>query len=512
MDWHNVRYDAIVIGSGAAGGMAAKTLTDGGAAVLLLEAGPELSPESCRPRKRSREEFEAIKARQPVQSQNLLYHKENCHLFVDDLENPYSRHAPTEFNWIRSRQTGGRTLVWSRFALRLSDEDLKSAEGVGIGEAWPIRYQDLAPYYDKVERTIGVQGTKESLPSLPDGEFLPRRVPKFLRQLRERLEQRFPERHLLPSREVVDNSPATGFPSHSSAGSTLLQCDRQKLTLRTNCVAAQIVLEHPGRARGVLFIDRLSGQWHEVSARTIILCASTIESIRLLLASETRDHPKGLGNSSGTLGHYLLDHFGGTRIVALGKLKNIESPATERVYLPRFCNREQQEEGFVRGYGIQGEFDVKPSGAALFSLGVFGEVLPYFKNSVQLDKNTRDALGLPVPEISCSYGDNEHRMAEHAAVAAREIVDSIGFQPSIVQDRLLLPGTRAHELGGARMGARPSTSVLNEFNQCWEIPNLFVTDGACFPSASYKGPTLTVMALTCRACEHILAEFRAGRL
>ena len=152
MDWRKVRYDAIVIGSGAAGGMAARTLTNGGASVLLLEAGPKLTPEACRPRKRSRQEFEAIKARQPIQSQNLLYSSENCHLFVDDLENPYSTPTPTEFNWIRSRQTGGRTLVWSRFALRMADEDLKSAEEDGVGEPWPIRYQDLAPYYDKVEQ------------------------------------------------------------------------------------------------------------------------------------------------------------------------------------------------------------------------------------------------------------------------------------------------------------------------------------------------------------------------
>ena len=199
-------------------------------------------------------------------------------------------------------------------------------------------------------------------------------------------------------------------------------------------------------------------------------------------------------------------------MVALGKLKKIESPTTERVYLPRFCNRGQQYENFSRGYGIQGELEVRAGGTTLLSLGVFGEVLPYFENSVQLDKHTKDVLGLPVPKICFRYGDNEHRMAQHAAAAVREIVDALGFRPSVVQDDLLLPGTRAHELGGARMGADRSTSVLNGFNQCWDIGNLFVTDGACFPSASYKGPTLTLMALTCRACEHILRELRAGRL
>ncbi len=396
----------------------------------------------------------------------------------------------------------------------MADEDLKSAEEDGVGEPWPIRYQDLAPYYDKVELMIGVQGTQEGLPSLPDGQFLPRQVPGFLQELRERVAQRWPERHLLPSREAVGDAdgPASDLPSNSGGRFSPLQCDRQKLTLRSNCVAARIVLDNPGRARGVVFIDRLSGEWQEVSARVIILCASTIESVRLLLASKTHEHPNGLGNSSGVLGHYLLDHFGGTRMVALGKLKGVESPATERVYLPRFCNRRQQGEDFIRGYGMQGEVEVRPGGIAMLSLGVFGEVLPYFENSVQLDEHTKDAVGLPVPRICFSYRDNEHRMARHAALAVREIVDSLGFRPSIVQDHLLVPGTRAHELGGARMGASRGTSVLNEFNQCWDVANLFVTDGSCFPSASYKGPTLTLMALTCRACEHILRELHALRL
>jgi choline dehydrogenase-like flavoprotein len=503
MDWRKVQYDAVVIGSGAAGAMAAKTLTGGGASVLLLEAGPMLSLEASRPRKRSLEEFQTFKDRQPIQSQNLQYRSENCHLFVDDLENPYSTQTSAGFNWIRSRQTGGRTLVWSRFTLRLSDEDLKSAEHDGVGEPWPIRYQDLAPYYDKVESAIGVRGTREGLPSLPDGQFLPRQVPAFLWELKERLKQRWPYRQLLPSREAVDETTIL---------STLRRCDGKNLTLRTDCVAARIVLDHPAKARGVAFIDRLSGQWHEVSGRAIILCASTIESVRLLLASGTCDHPNGLGNSSGTLGHYLLDHFGGTRMIALGKVKDVGSPTTERIYLPHFSNHGQQREDFIRGYGIQGELEVRPGGTAILSMGVFGEVLPYFANSVKLDEHARDVVGLPIPQICFTYQGNEHKMAQHAALALREIVDSIGFRPSLVEDRLLVPGTRAHELGGARMGASRSTSVLNGLNQCWDVPNLFVTDGSCFPSASYKGPTLTLMALTCRACEYILRELRAARL
>ncbi|MBI3000449.1 MAG: GMC family oxidoreductase, partial [Deltaproteobacteria bacterium] len=222
MDWRQIEYDAIVVGSGAAGGMAAKCLTDGGAAVLLLEAGPELPSESWRERERSPEEFEAIKTRQPIQSRNLLYNRRNCHLFIDDVENPYSTDAATEFNWIRSRQAGGRTLLWSRFALRMSDEDLGSPNQDGIGTPWPLSYRDLSPYYDKVESLIGVSGTLEGLPSLPDGRFRPRRVPSYLRELRERLSQSYPERHLIPSREVAEDERATnsGPPSYASLGST----------------------------------------------------------------------------------------------------------------------------------------------------------------------------------------------------------------------------------------------------------------------------------------------------
>ena len=512
MDWRQIEYDAIVVGSGAAGGMAAKCLTDGGATVLLLEAGPELPSESWREQERSPEEFEAIKTRQPIQSRNLLYNRRNCHLFIDDVENPYSTDAATEFNWIRSRQAGGRTLLWSRFALRMSDEDLGSPNQDGIGAPWPVSYRDLSPYYDKVESLIGVSGTLEGLPSLPDGRFRSRRVPSYLRELRERLAQRYPERHLIPSREVAEDERQTssGPPSYASLGSTLLQCDLRKLTFRADCVVARIQLDRPNHASGVVYVDRETKQWHEVSGRVVVLCASTIESTRILLASATRDFPAGLGNSSGVLGHYLMDHFGGPRVVAVGRIKDAEPYSRERAYLPRFCNLLRQSEDFVRGYGIQADFKAEGRESAVLTMGVFGEVLPYFENCVELDGSTRDACGLAVPRIRFRYGENERKMALHAQTAIREVVEALGFRLIAADDALLAPGTRAHELGSARMGTSPNNSVLNGFNQCWDIKNLFVTDGSCFPSAGYKGPTLTVMALTARACEYILRSLRAG--
>lgn len=509
MDWKLVEYDAVIVGSGATGGMAAKCLTDGGAKVLLLEAGPELAPEARGEKEKPHKEFEDMKARQPVQSRSLLYNRRNCHLFIDDLDNPYSTDCATTFNWIRSRQAGGRTLVWSRFALRMSEDDLA---GAGNDAAWPLSYRDLAPYYDKVEAMIGVAGTLEGIPSLPDGCFLPRRVPSYLHALRQRLASRFPVRHLIPSREATRSEMGTTAVAHaqSSRGSTVARCNREKLTFRANCVVARIELDRPGHARRVVFVDRESGQWHEVAGRVIVLCASTIESIRLLLASATRDFPAGLGNSSGVLGHYLMDHFGGPRVVAVSKILDAEPFSRERAYIPQFCNLSGQSGDFVQGYGIQADFEADAQGHVILTMGVFGEVLPYSENSIELDESIRDAWGLAVPRIRFQYRENERKMSLHARTTLGEIVETLGFRTLIAHDALLGPGTRSHELGGARMGTHSSNSVLNGFNQCWDVTNLFVTDGSCFPSAGYKGPTLTMMALTARACDKILELLRAG--
>lgn len=511
MDWKKVKYDVVIVGSGATGGMAAKCLTDGGASVLVLEAGPELPPDARGEREKSREEFEAIKARQPIQSRNLIYSKRNCHLFIDDLDNPYTTDGATEFNWIRSRQAGGRTLVWSRFVLRMADQDLDPYKDESHG-AWPISYEDLAPYYDRVEALLGVSGTSEGISALPDGCFLPRHVPSYVRALGERLAQRFPERRLIPSREAAAHEigAASVLWSQSSKRSTLARPHVPQLAFRSNCMAARIETDRSDHAKGVVFVDRETHRWYEVSGRVVVLCASTIESNRLLLASANRDFPTGLGNASGVLGHYLMDHLGGPRVVAVGKLKDAEPGSRERAYIPRFCNLHGQNDDFAGGYGIQAGFETDPQRNTILTMGVFGEVLPYFENRVTLDESTRDAWGLRAPRIRFRYRENEHKMALHARTTLQEIVDALGFRSMVARDELLVPGTRSHELGGARMGRSPSDSVLNAFNQCWDVMNLFVTDGACFPSAGYKGPTLTMMALTARACDKILTLLRAG--
>jgi choline dehydrogenase-like flavoprotein len=509
MDWRSVDYDAIVVGSGAAGGMAAKCLTDGGANVLLLEAGPLLPPEASLECERSAKEFNAIKQRQPIQSQNLLYNSRNCHLFIDDLDNPYSTATGHAFNWIRSRQAGGRTLTWSRLALRMSDEEFQGVPERENESSWPITYRDLAPYYDKVEALIGVSGTAEGLASLPDGRFLPRIVPGFLGDFRERLFERCPGLHIIPSREVrADRHSKEQLPSYSSLGSTLRQCDRDRLTLRSNCVVAHIKLDRADHATGVVFIDANTKTWHDVSGRVIVLCASTIESIRVLFASANRDFPKGVGNSAGLLGHYLMDHLGGPRLVALGRVKHAQPRSFERAYIPHSCNGEVRHENYVGGYGIQADFEVGDQGTAIVTIGVWGEVLPCFKNCVQPDDALRDSCGLKVPRVQFQYGENERKMTLHARAMVGKIIDALGFRVMTIRDETLPPGTRAHELGGAKMGTNSRNSILNRFNQCWDVPNVFVTDGACFPRAGYKGPTLTIMAITARACDYILQEMR----
>jgi choline dehydrogenase-like flavoprotein len=514
MDWKQVKYDVIVVGSGATGAIAASRLTKGGAKVLLLEAGPEFPPTLCGPAERTLEEFNAFKVRQPIQSRSLLYGRTNCHLFIDDLDNPYTTESDTRFNWIRSRQAGGRTLVWSRLALRMSEQDLAPAIEEAPETGWPVSYRDLAPYYDEIEKLIGVCGTVENIASLPDGCYLPRAVPPYLDDLRRNLAKRFPERHLLPSREVVGHrsSEEVELPSYTSLSWLFAGAVPERLTFRTNCVVATVELARPDLAGRVVFFDCSDRCLYDVAGRVIVLCASTIESIRILLASVSRDFPIGLGNSSGTLGHYLMDHFGGPRVVALGKVTGIEPGQHERAYIPRFCNMVGRTEGFNQGYGIQADFEAQSHDNMILTMGVFGEVLPYFDNSVELNRKVTDSCGLVVPKIRFRYLDNERQMALHAQGALREIVDAIGFRPMIVRDELLTPGTRAHELGGARMGSRPETAVLNSFNQCWDIKNLFVTDGACFPRAGYKGPTLTMMALTARACDKILSLLGSGAL
>jgi choline dehydrogenase-like flavoprotein len=500
-------YDAIVVGSGATGGWAAKELTQSGLRVALLEAGPKVT---AGPGGAGAVNDEA---RQDVQSLCHGFNPETSHLYVDDEQNPYCHPEDQPFHWIRSRQLGGRLHVWNRMCLRMSDRELKAATRDGVGEDWPISYADLAPHYNRVERFLEVCGTPEQLPNLPDGDFLGPPAPTAgERAFKSAVERLWSTRRVTSSR--IAQAPADA----------MLAAARQtgRLTLHTNSIASRITLtKRADRAHGVLILDRLSEEEREISGRAIVLCASTIESTRLLLNSATADHPQGLANSSGALGRYLMDHTFGVGldgVAPLPRSRHGESPSYGCL-VPAFRNVSEPDLDFIRSYGVQ--LQVMPPAAGRlgrlrrlvrnrgwFWMRAFGEVLPTHENHVSIDPGRTDAWGIPIARIACRYGENERRMARDQLRRMEEMAEAASWRVAATHPDLAPPGSSVHELGTARMGEDPSISVLNPHNQCWDVENLFVTDGSCFTSAGCQNPTLTMMAITGRACEHIVERMK----
>lgn len=501
-------YDAIVVGAGATGGWAAKELTERGLSVALLEAGPPLAAAQGR--------LAAWDpARQPVQARCYAYGEETAHLFVDDVDNPYTHPPDKPYSWIRSRLVGGRLSLWGRMSLRMSDLEFKAASRDGIGVDWPLSYADLAPYYDRVERFLGVSGTVEGLAQVPDGQFLaPPPLSPGEGRFKQAVEQRWSTRAVIPARMVQAPAGAT-IESALATG---------RLALHPDAVASRVLVGADGaRAEGVAFTERESGVERELRARAVVLCASAIESTRLLLNSATEQHPDGLGNSSGALGRYLMDHTYGVGIdgFALAGAKPSDI-ASFGCLVPAFRNVTESGVDFARGYGL--ELRVTPLAGGLrsrlrnrgrgpgshFWVRAFGEVLSNPDNRVTLDPVETDAWGIPAAHIECAYGENEKLMAADRIVCQREMVEAAGFEISGVHPDLDMPGLSIHELGTARMGSDPASSVLDAHNRSWDVPNLLVTDASCFPSSGSQNPTLTMMALTVRACES-LAETLARR-
>ena len=502
-------FDAIVVGSGATGGLAAKQLTAGGLRVALLEAGGPASESDAR-----LDPDEAAE-RQRIQSRCFAYEPEASHLFVDDVDNPYSCPDDVPFNWIRGRQLCGRLHTWARASVRMSDYQLKAASRDGRGEDWPISYADLAPHYDLVERHLEVTGRRAGLPQLPDGQFLappPRSTAE--QRLTAAVEAAWPTRAVTTAR--LAGAPVSAA-LEAAAGSG-------RLTLLSNSIVRRVLTGNDGsEARGVAYVDRHSGSEHEVEARLVLLCASTIESTRILLNSASSEHPAGLGNSSGVLGRFLMDHTFGISVEgvvprAVGGEEGLQGDCVT----PAFRNITEPDVEFLRGYSVQTHF--RPAerrrfhrlrrlvrlGQTRFFMQSFGEVLPRFENRVTLEPGAVDAWGIPTVRIECRYGENERQMAADQLRCSLAIAAAAGFEVDGTSADLLPPGSSVHELGTARMGADPASSVLNRHNQCWDVPNLFVTDGAAFTSSGFQNPTLTMMALTSRACDFALARLRDG--
>lgn len=531
-------HDIVVIGSGCTGGTAAWQLSRRGLRVLLLEAGDHVAAKDSQPDSglaaNIRRVWRVLISRsQQTQSLHPAYWIYPPKLFIDDKKHPYSTPDGRPFVWIRGRQVGGRSLTWAGLALRLSPHEL---------DGWPLGYEDLAPYYDEVERIMGICGAHDHLPQLPDGNYRPgKALTPAESTFRDRIASRWPERQVIIARGV-DHTTANGWSLKTSLGSTLEAAGRTGLLeIRTNSLARRLVLdERTGRVCAVEIIDGKTKASSLVSARAVVVCASTLESVRLLLNSKSAPHPSGLGNANGLLGRYIMNKISRSVIfeMTLDQTAVIHPlSAAESFVIPRYENLGLQTAEFRGGFGVWGAIQrmplppqrvaAAPRNSVVGMLVGYGECLPHFDNKLELNAADSDQWGIPTLRIDVRWRENEERMAERiqrdlramVAAAGGNVVAGAGSSEPVrrhlverVQKAGSSPGAFVHEVGGARMGASPRDSVVNGYCQLWDAQNVFVTDGACWPTSGWQNPTLTMMAITARSCSFIADNFARGDL
>ncbi|MFS8616215.1 MAG: GMC family oxidoreductase [Solitalea sp.] len=555
----NTRYDAIVVGSGISGGWAAKELTEKGLKTLLLERGRNVTHIEDYPTAnlhpwefphRQRDTLE-VKKNYPIQSKCPSFNEGSKHFWVNDLENPYQEVKP--FNWIRGYHVGGRSLLWGRQCYRWSDLDFEANARDGFGVDWPIRYKDIAPWYDYVEAFAGISGQAEGLAHLPDGKFLPPMEMNCVEaHLAARVRERFDDRIVTIGRVAnltrrlgnrgpcqyrnlcVRGCPYGGYFSSNSA-TIPAAFATGNLTLRPFSIVTEVIYdEQRNRASGVRVLDAESGEVLEFYARIIFLNASTLGTTFILLNSISSRFPNGLGNSSEQVGHNLMDHH--YRVGASGSMEGFDDKyyygnRPTGIYIPRFRNidRKTARSDYLRGFGYQGgagrgrggnfdgigvPFKEAKTRAGRWGVGIasWGECLPYYDNKVSLNKEKTDKWGLPTLDIDCRFRENELAMRKDMKNSAAEILEAAGCKNIHAYDNLPPPGTCIHEMGTARMGRDPKTSVLNGWNQMHEVRNVFITDGACMTSSACQNPSITYMALTARACDYAVKELKRMNL
>ncbi len=536
-------FDAIVVGSGATGGWAAKKLTEAGMKVALLEAGAKSTPKDYTEHTNPWQlpylgmSPKVFKDR-PIQGRCYACSEYNYKWFVSDVENPYTQEKP--FWWIRQRVLGGRSLSWGRQSYRMGDLDFKAASHDGYDVDWPIDYAEMKPYYEEVEKYVGISGQAENLSQLPDSIFQPPMDMTCGEQiLRDEVKKKM-GRTVTIGRVAILTKNHNGRAACHYCGPCERGCVTTsyfaspnttikdalatgKLTLLTDAVAARVTTKD-GKATGVAYFDRTTRAPREVKGKIVMLCASTLESTRLLMNSN-------IGNTSDALGKYLMDHIyqGG----AQGEMPNLETRAwagpprrPNGIYIPRFRNvTEKMTNGFIRGYGYQGgstpsfDFGAPGFGAEYkdavrkgrygISINLWGECLARKENHVTIDKDKVDAWGIPVLKVNADWGDNEKKMWRDGVAQAAEMLEAAGAKNinTTPDGRWSVPGFCIHEVGTARMGLDSKTSVLNKYNQVWDTENVFVTDGACYVSIGCQNPTLTMMAITVRACDYVIREY-----
>lgn len=557
-------FDAIVIGSGLTGGYAAMELTQLGLRTLVLEAGRPIDPrrdyhEHTPPFEmtfRGLGDRRHVESRQQVQRRSVSFDELSQKFWTDDVDNPYTTSNDRPFDWLRARQVGGKSLIWGRQVYRWSDLDFEANQRDGIAVDWPIRYADVEPWYDRVERFIGVSGMAEGLAHLPDMQFLPPMPFTVAEQhVRTRIAERFRgERMMTIGRVAVLTEHRPGRrachycgPCHrgcvtrsffSSLNATLPAAEATgRLTLRPWSVVRALTYD-PRRQRisAVQVIDAQSGESIDFTGRIVFLCASAVESARILLNSTSPEFPAGLANRSDQVGRNIMDHikWGG----ASGEFddwrdKRVVGSRPNGIYVPRFRNVTSKHAAFVRGYGFQGgagrsgwEGSHQRAGigagfkAGLTSLGPwamnfggFGEMLPDGRNRATLHPTLKDRWGIPSLHIEAQWGANELAIHRDMGVTASELLEAAGAKNIRVRsDGPSTVGNANHEMGTARMGRDPKTSVLNANNQAWDVPNLFVTDGACMTSSACQNPSLTYLALTARAAHFAVEEMKRRNL
>lgn len=552
-------FDAIVVGSGISGGWAAKELCENGLKVLLLERGKNLEhpnyptatldPWDFPHRGRLSPED---KKRHHVQIRHYSIHEENKHFYINDLENPYTEAKP--YDWVRADVVGGRSLLWARHCYRWSDLDFEANAKEGIGIDWPIRYRDIAPWYDYVETFIGVSGQAENIPHLPDGKFLPPMEFNCVeRDFREKMKEKFPDRKVIMGRIANLTTPLKGrgkcqtrnmcdrgcpYGGYFSTNSSTLPAALAtgNLTIMPESLVNKVLYdERKGFATGVEVLNTRTNEVSEYYSRIVFLNASTLGTTFILLNSTSGRFSNGLGNGSDQVGRNLMDHHKGSGASALveGYEDNYYSGRRPNsLYIPRFRNLTDKRKDYIRGFGIQGgagragwnrHSSSNLLGAPLkeaaqipgpwhINFGGFGECLPYAENRVTLDKNKTDKWGRPALKIDCEFKENEKAMNNDMAVATAEMLEAAGYKNIKERRNMMSPGNANHEMGTARMGKDPRNSVLNPFNQMHEVPNIFITDGSCMNSSACVNPSLTYMALTARACHYAIDQMKKNNI
>lgn len=549
-------YDAIVIGSGISGGWAAKELCEKGLNTLVLERGRIVEHIKDYPTMNNDPwDTELRGSLTPEQKKKHKYSirsgfvgTDTEHFFANDEENPYTEVKP--FLWIRGHQMGGRSLLWGKQTYRWSDLDFEANAKDGYGVDWPIRYKDIAPWYEYVEKFAGISGEPLGLPQLPDSHFLPPMELNCVeKHVKQRIEAAFPGRHMIIGRVAHLTEPLNGrgkcqyrnrcsrgcpFGAYFSSNAVTLPAANAtgNLTIRPYSIVQSIIYDDKkGKATGVRIIDAETNEAIEYSSKIIFCNASTLSTTQILLNSKSNRFENGLGNDSGELGHNLMDHT--YRVGAMGKVEGFEDKyykgrRPNGIYIPRYWNVDAQTKSdkFLRGFGYQGgggragaqaaanreEFGadfkdsiLKPGPWEFFITG-FAECLPYHENKVSLDTNSLDKWGQPTLAIDCEFKENEKALNRQIQEDAVEMLEKVGLKEVIGFDNEHEPGYGIHEMGTARMGRDPKTSVLNGFNQVHAAKNVFVTDGACMTSSSCVNPSLTYMAITVRAAHHAVAE------